>query len=111
MFCQAAQECGYALPNNIEELMGGRTRYGPEEMLDTCERVTYTQPVDMLLDRLDQSTTEDFDDAWKAFIESHEQADEERLTVASEGRGSEGPPSLQGSPGTRALRIQALVNP
>jgi hypothetical protein len=109
MFCQAAQECGYSLPHNVDELMGGRMQYGPEEFLDTCERMSYTQPVDLLLDRLDPSVTENFDEAWTAFIDGREAG--ERPSSAASGRGSEGQPSPQGSPGNRALQIQELVNP
>lgn len=112
MFCQAVEENGYCLPSNIKELMGGQRRYGPENMLDTCERMTYTQPVDMLLDRLDPKIAENFGGAWNAFIEGSSLADGERpASAASSDRGSDGQLSPQGSPGTRALQIQALVNP
>lgn len=70
MFCQEAKEYGLALPENLEELMNGRVTYSTEDMLDTCERITYVQPVDMLVERIDPSMAEEFGKAWQRFIES-----------------------------------------
>ncbi|KAI9710090.1 MAG: hypothetical protein M1820_002892 [Bogoriella megaspora] len=93
MFCQTVTDLGLLLPDNAVELMGGRSDYGPEEMLDACERTTFVQPVHMLVERLDPAISEDFQTAWFKLVEEH---------------GSTGGDE---SPTSRPLSIHSLVNP
>ncbi|KAF2805632.1 uncharacterized protein BDZ99DRAFT_524592 [Mytilinidion resinicola] len=71
MFLQTVREQGVATPANLHELMDGRTHYGPEDLLDACERVTYVQPIEILLQRFDPGISADFEPEWQEFIESH----------------------------------------
>jgi hypothetical protein len=73
MFCESVLSCGYDLPMDVDQIMGGRSwkSFSREEKLDCCERLTYAQPVDMLAERLDPSIPSNFEDEWKAFIENH----------------------------------------
>ncbi|KAH7042225.1 hypothetical protein B0J12DRAFT_674230 [Macrophomina phaseolina] len=51
MFCQTVLEEGLPLPKDLDKLMDGRTVYGPEEILDACERVSLNHPYSMLRGR------------------------------------------------------------
>ncbi|KAF1987459.1 hypothetical protein K402DRAFT_49490 [Aulographum hederae CBS 113979] len=112
MFCRAMTERSLPLPPNLNELLNGRTQYDPEEMLDTCERLTYQQPVDMLLPRLDPAIVGDFEKEWNDFIEAHGGEDTAKLSnspdpvdgAAEDTEGAE-------SPSMRNMNIQSLVHP
>ncbi|TLD36309.1 hypothetical protein E2P81_ATG03198 [Venturia nashicola] len=73
MFCESVLACGYKLPVNVEKLMGGRTwqSYSREDKLECCERLTYAQPVDILVERLDSDMAKVFEDEWHEHIENH----------------------------------------
>ncbi|KAF2091466.1 hypothetical protein K490DRAFT_60906 [Saccharata proteae CBS 121410] len=122
VFCQTLEEEGLVLPDNVRELMGGRISYSLEEMLDSCERVTYRQPVDMLLERLDISLGEDFGQEWQQFIEDHGAAgmvetDIEMQTSSGDATPAEasGLPERRRSPSddsssNRSMQISSVVN-
>jgi len=101
MFVQMAREQGVAMPENMNELMGGRTHYGPEELLDACERVTYLQPIEILLQRIDPGIAATFEHEWQDFIEAHGGDNEDLPGVAL---------SLQQASG-RSMQIGSFVNP
>lgn len=73
MFCESVLSCGYKLPANVEKLMGGRTwqSYSREDKLECCERLTYAQPVDILVERLDPDMAKVFEEEWQEHIENH----------------------------------------
>lgn len=73
MFCESVLSCGYKLPVNVEKLMGGRTwqSYSREDKLECCERLTYAQPVDLLVERLDDKISKVFEGEWHEHIENH----------------------------------------
>ncbi|RDI78713.1 hypothetical protein Vi05172_g11297 [Venturia inaequalis] len=73
MFCESVLSCGYKLPANVEKLMDGRTwqSYSREDKLECCQRLTYAQPVDMLVERLDPDIAQVFEDEWHEHIENH----------------------------------------
>ncbi|TKA77910.1 hypothetical protein B0A49_04301 [Cryomyces minteri] len=109
MFCQTVLDFGCLLPKNVSELMGGRTHYAPEEMLDACGTTTCTQPVDVLLDLLDPSIAQNFEVEWKKFIEGCD------ALIVDEG----GAPNKSSSeelsrgespPSNRSMQINALIN-
>ncbi|KAJ9641095.1 hypothetical protein H2199_005763 [Coniosporium tulheliwenetii] len=110
MFCQTVKEHGLALPDNLEELMNGQTTYSMEEMLDTCERITYAQPVDMLVERIDLSIAEEFEGAWQRFIESHGGTKKEMADIVDD-PDEESRRASQGSSTSRSMQIGSLVNP
>jgi hypothetical protein len=77
MFCESVISCGYKLPANVEQLMGGRTwqSYSREDKLECCERLTYAQPVDLLVERLDPHIARVFEEEWNEIIENHGASD------------------------------------
>ncbi|KAJ9635972.1 hypothetical protein H2199_008327 [Coniosporium tulheliwenetii] len=114
MFCQTVKEYGLALPDNHEELRNGRMSYSTEELLDTCERITYVQPVGILVQRIDPSISEEFEKAWKKFIETHGGTEKELADIVDDAdvdlrRSSQH--SGQGSPTRRFMQIDSLMNP
>lgn len=119
MFLQTTQEEGVDLPDDVERLMCGRTRYGPEEMLDACERVAFTQPYKILRDQVDRNLGVDFEREWKAFIEKHGAGARNqwggrvmpqgaRLEV---GRSDSNSSSASGGSSARSMQINSVVNP
>jgi hypothetical protein len=73
MFCESVISCGYKLPANVEKLMGGRKwqSYSREDKLECCERLTYAQPVDLLVETLDPEISRVFEEEWNENIENH----------------------------------------
>lgn len=119
MFLQTTQEEGVDLPDDVEQLMCERTRYGPEEMLDACERVAFTQPYKILRDQVDRNLGVDFEREWKAFIEKHGAGARNqwggrvmpqgaRLEV---GRSDSNSSSASGGSSARSMQINSVVNP
>jgi hypothetical protein len=84
MFCESVLSYGHAIPSNAETLMGGRRwqSFTREEKLDCCERLSYAQPTDFLVERLDPKIGVRFEAEWKSFIESH---GTDNATMASTG--------------------------
>ncbi|GME65546.1 Transcription factor cys6 [Neofusicoccum parvum] len=118
MFAKSIADEGVSLPEDVEELMGGRTRYGPEEMLDACERVTYTQPYKMLRDRMDRSLGVDFEREWKLFMETQgagrsQWAGGTSLHEAGlvARRSDSNSSSASGGSSARSMQIHSVVNP
>lgn len=114
MFCQTVKEHGLALPDNHEELWHGRKRYSTEDLLDTCERITYVQPVDILVERIDPSISQEFEKAWQTFIETHGGTEKEHSDIVDDAdvvfRPSSERPG-QGNPTRRFMQIDSLMNP
>jgi hypothetical protein len=111
MFCESVLLCGYKLPANVEQMMGGRSwqSFSREEKLDCCERLTYLQPNDMLAERLDQDIGSNFEEEWKAFIESHGSDDATEAYASGSAHDSdEQHTSTDGS--KRQMDINAVMN-
>ncbi len=124
MFCQTARESGFVLPDDVDALMQGRSAYGPEELLDACERTTYRQPAGLLLGRLDAAAmARDWDAEWRVRTEVAAGVDDADAVASSSssvsgdeggGRGVRRASGalVDGGPGKRALmQIDRLVNP
>ncbi|KAL1626300.1 hypothetical protein SLS56_006967 [Neofusicoccum ribis] len=118
MFAKSIADEGVSLPEDVEELMGGRTRYGPEEMLDACERVTYTQPYKMLRDRMDRSLGVDFEREWKLFMETQGAGRSQwgggtslREAGLVARRSDSNSSSASGGSSARSMQIHSVVNP
>jgi hypothetical protein len=119
MFCESVLGCGHQLPNDVGKLMGGKSwqSFSREDKLDCCERLTYAQPCDMLVEKLDPKINSNFEEEWIAFIEHHgseeggtvkarmDDEDEERQSNASTGS------EARGGVGPRAMAINSLMNP
>ncbi|OJD37507.1 transcription factor cys6 [Diplodia corticola] len=122
MFCQTADEQRVELPENARQLMGGRTGYGPEEMLDACERMTFTQPSQMLRHRMDRNLGIEFEREWKQAIpvEVHGAAGTNQWVGAATGsrdaglmaqRSESTSSSASGGSSARSMQINSVVNP
>lgn len=114
MFCQTVLDQHLLLPKEVNKLMGGRTQYGPEELLDACERVTYMQPVELLLERLDPLIADSFEREWQNFIEEHGAAIDEHVIERTREETDEKfrqRQSVQDSPSNRSMQIDSIVNP
>lgn len=111
MFCQTVLEQRLLLPKDVNKLMGNRTQYGPEEFLDVCERVTYSQPVDLLIARLDDTIADRWEREWQDFIEAHGCSGEGEMAMSSTAEGTPQPRSERDSPSNRSMQINSLVNP
>jgi hypothetical protein len=84
MFCESVLSCRYKLPANVEKLMGGRTwqSYSREDKLECCDRLTYAQPVDLLVETLDPAIARVFEDEWNENIENHGGSDPDETLLA-----------------------------
>ncbi|OMP88851.1 Nitrogen assimilation transcription factor nit-4 [Diplodia seriata] len=122
MFCQTAEEECVSLPEDVRQLMGGRTSYGPEEMLDACERVTFTQPYQMLRHRVDRNLGVEFEREWKQAIpvEVHGAAGTSQWVGGGTGsrdaglmaqRSESTSSSASGGSNARSMQINSVVNP
>lgn len=49
-----------SVPNDLELLIGKSSRYGPEEFLNACTRISYKQPVSQILHNLDSGLGQEF---------------------------------------------------
>jgi hypothetical protein len=129
MFCESVLSCGYRLPPNVEKLMGGRTwqSYSREDKLECCERLTYAQPVDLLVERLDPDISRVFEEQWNENIESHggsDPGDDDTLLADAELELTREPstsskssstarprPSKRNSGEQRAMDLRLMMNP
>ncbi|KAB2580558.1 Conidial development protein fluffy [Lasiodiplodia theobromae] len=122
ILCQTADEEGISLPDDVRQLMGGRTSYGPEEMLDACERVTFTQPYQVLRHRVDRNLGVEFEREWKqAFlVEAHGAAGTSQWVGGGTGsreaglmaqRSESTSSSASGGSSARSMQINSVVNP
>lgn len=103
MYCRIVTDRGFSLPEGLYELMDGRTDYDPEEFLDACERMTYRQPTELLMERLHPQLAQHFMAEWQNFIESRGGGEDVTMSGSS--------PSVEsGSPG-KTMDIQSLMNP
>lgn len=109
MFCESVLGQGLSLPPQatLLQLMGGRSRHGfsREEKLDCCERLTYSQPVDLLVERLDPNLANDFE------RELRNIGAQGVSSRPSGGAASSDEQDASETSGNRGIRIQRLVNP
>ncbi|KIW05900.1 uncharacterized protein PV09_03094 [Verruconis gallopava] len=113
MFCESVLACGLDLPKDVDLLMGGRSwkSYSREDKLGCSERLTYTQPVDLLAAAIDPSLPETFKSEWDDFMKDHgrwELGDPERRRPSSTST-STGPETRSSE--MRAMDISSLMNP
>lgn len=73
MFCESVIMRNHPLPTGYDAFLGGRSwgSFTREEKLNCCDRLTYTQPIQMLVERLDPEIAESFEEEWKLLIETH----------------------------------------
>ncbi|KAK8167714.1 hypothetical protein BKA80DRAFT_340732 [Phyllosticta citrichinensis] len=68
LFCRAVVELDLTAPDALKTLMSNLPEYGPEELLDACERVTCTQPRSTLVGRIDKSFGDEFVQLWRQTV-------------------------------------------
>ena len=64
LFCQTAEECGVPLSDEMRALMGSFDHYVMDDILDACTRLSYTQPLDQILLRVDPEIAKDWPQEW-----------------------------------------------
>jgi len=91
VFWTAARGVGVELPEDKEkELLGSTDRFGVDDILDTCTRLSYAQPVDQISRYIDNAIGDHWQDEWREQIASSR--------------------SRRQSTAERAMQITALLN-
>ena len=67
LFRRTATECGVALPDYIDDLMGP-SKYTVDQILDACTRLSYTQPFDQVLRHILPTVADNWSDEWRRII-------------------------------------------
>lgn len=93
LFCQTAEECDVQLSDEMRAIMGSFDHYVMDDILDTCTRLSYTQPLDQILPRIDPEIAKDWPGEWQ------------RQVVAAFGQGRRG-----SSSSGRYMQIGSLLN-
>jgi len=109
--------------------MGGRSwqSFSREDKLDCCERLTYAQPVDVLVERLDPNISRVFEEQWNETIENHggtDSDDDTFLADVSEGdsvdskrlahqdtRSNRAPDKKNNTSEQRGMDLRLVMNP
>ena len=93
LFCRTAEECGVQCSDELRDVMGSFDHYGMDDILDACTRLSYTQPIDQILLRIDPNIARDWSGEWQ------------RQVVAASG-----PPRRGSSSSGRYMQIGNLLN-
>ena len=80
LFRQAVTEHGISLPAGFEDRLGSADRYGVDEILDACTRLSYMQPTDQILPYLHSAIATGWAQEWQ------KQIDIPRRTNSASGR-------------------------
>lgn len=65
LFCQTAEECGVQCSDEMKATMGSFDHYVMDDILDACTRLSYTQPIDQILLRIDPEIAKDWPGEWQ----------------------------------------------
>ena len=65
LFCQTAEGCGVEFSDEMKATMGSFDHYGMDNILDACTRLSYTQPIDQILLRIDPEIAKDWPGEWQ----------------------------------------------
>ncbi|MCJ1353190.1 MAG: hypothetical protein MMC33_003175 [Icmadophila ericetorum] len=91
LFRQALADHEISVPSGIEHRLGSANRYGVDDILDACTRLSYTQPTDQILPFLQSTIATSWAQEWQ-------------IQIDQAGRG----PSVSGR---SAMPISSLINP
>lgn len=100
MLRRCAVECEVPMPENLGELMG-QEHYGPDQLLDACTRLSYTQPIDQIVSNLDEEVAQTFAEEWRKFVEG---------PGDDESQSSEATRISEKSAGEKIMKIGSLLN-
>lgn len=65
LFCQTAEECGVNFSDETRAAMASLRHYAMDDILDACTRLSYTQPIDQVLLRIDPEIAKDWPGEWQ----------------------------------------------
>lgn len=65
LFRRSAVTCRVALPSTLRELMKPNQHCGVDDILDACTRISYRQPIEQIVQHIDPSIAEDWDEEWR----------------------------------------------
>lgn len=104
-----------SLPNDLEQLIGDSSQYGPEDFLDACNRISYQQPISQILPNPQSDLGEEF-------VRDCQQIDQHGLPESPEFQPSQGSRVSRGSQssdvttssnkgkGKDSMKIDSLLN-
>lgn len=70
LFRRTAVEFEVDLPDDIDELMEPKKEFDMDDILDAFARLTYAQPLDQILPKIDSSLVDEWDIHWDHFIDN-----------------------------------------
>ena len=65
LFCQTVGECGVQVSDETRAVMGSFDHYVMDDILDACTRLSYRQPIDQILLRIDPEMANDWPGEWQ----------------------------------------------
>ena len=68
LFCQTAKECGVQVSDEMRSDMGLFDHYVMDDILDACTRLSYTQPIDQILLRINPKIAKDWLGGWQRLV-------------------------------------------
>lgn len=92
LFLRTVEECGVLPPPEVGNIIDSFNHFSLDDILDACNRLTYTQPLDQILPHLDSAIASDFNHEWDRKVVNRHQ------------------PHRRGSSSERYLQIGNLLN-
>ena len=65
MFCHTVEECDIQLSDEMKAIMGSFDHYVMDDILDACTRLSYAQPIDQILPRIDPEIAKEWPGEWQ----------------------------------------------
>ena len=65
LFCRTAEECGVQFSDEMRAFIGSFDHYVMDDILDACTRLSYTQPLDQILFRIDSEIANEWPGEWR----------------------------------------------
>lgn len=69
LFRRTAVECDVSIPSVLDQMMEPRSSYDMDDILDSCTRLSYTQPLDQILHHIDTSIVDEWEFQWNELID------------------------------------------
>lgn len=116
MFRLAMAEYNVSVPNDLERLIGSSSRYGNEEFLNACTRISYQQPMSQILPSLDKGLGQDFVrecqhlDQQQALPDSPKFQPSQESPASRESYSSDGTTASNKGKAKDSMKIDSLLN-
>ena len=65
LFCKTTEECGVQLSDEIRPVIDSLDHYVMDDILEACTRLSYTQPLNHILLRIDPEIAKDWPGEWQ----------------------------------------------